>query len=246
MTRILFFLLLTFAASAQSVDFTIEDRTFVAGDTVNADFLVYGFDTIRAYQFTTLFDPAALQFVSVETSGSSLGLTQDDFGLWNLDDGQIRHVVMWASPTDLPPGSYMFTYRFVALVDGSLSQFMALEPELPYWSLYPVAYSISLLPWPLTLSFVAPSTSVASPVSATNVQAIPNPCPMYTTIAFDATGETEFICHVTDMSGRHIKTITGTTSPGTNEFPITLPASGMYLVAIKTKCATFVEKVVAH
>lgn len=250
MTRILFFLLLTFTASAQwlpDLHLDIPEKQFSAGDTVTADFYVTGFDSISAYQFAIQFDSLEIAFLDIATDSSALGLSPDDFGLWTLSKARIPTV--WTNPysSSLPPNSYLFSIRFIAQENGLLSNSFRIEPKPPTgWYLTPLYYNFYQQPGYIALAWYDIATSAASPVSATSIQAIPNPCPLHTTIAFDATGETEFVCLVTDLQGRHIKTITGVTSPGTNELPITLPAPGMYLVAIKTKCATFVEKIVAH
>jgi len=253
---IIFFLLLSFAATAQQSELILlaPDKTFVAGDTVRMDIAANEMHTITAYQFCIEFDLGALTFLSIDSTGSALGLNENDFGWWTLDEGKIPTVFTNPWGVTVPDGSHMFSIVFIAQVDGSLSQFAGLQttPDGGF-SLLPAAWYWTGLPFPnsnqqipLTLTFYDVATSTSSPVSATTIQAIPNPCPLYTTIAFDATGETDFQMVVTDMQGRHIKTKSGVTSPGTNELPITLPASGMYIVAIKTKCATFVERVLAQ
>lgn len=250
MKGIIFFLLLTFSASAQllpDLHLDVQNKSFSAGDTVTADFYVTGFDSISAYQFAIQFDSLEIEFLDVATDSSALGLSPDDFGLWTLNKARIPTV--WSNPwsSTLPPNSYLFSIRFIAQVNGDLFGSLRLEPKPSTgFYLWPLYYDFYLQPGHVALSWYDVATSTESPVSAATIQAIPNPCPLYTTISFDATGETDYACHVTDMQVRNIRSITGTTSYGRNELPITLPAPGMYLVAIKTKCATFVEKIVAQ
>lgn len=247
-------LLLSFAASAQSLDWTAQDKSFLAGESVTLDLSVSGFDTIACYQYTILFDLAALEFDSLETSGGALLLSSDDFGLSFLDEGKIRHA--WSTVPYLTiPDSYVFSVRFTAIVDGSLSTFVGMEPLLvPAWAgLPPRAYKYTglpfpnaLLPIPLNFSFVDQALDSQEPVSAPTIQATPNPCPLYTTIAFDATGVTDYVLTITDMHGRVIKFASGVTTLGTNEFPADFPAAGMYIVRVVTPCGSFAEKVIAN
>lgn len=255
MTRIIFFLLLTFTASAHAqpnVSLQSQNQEYLPGDTLNISFEVSGFTDIIAYQLAIQFELGKLEFLWVDSTSSDLGLTYDNFGYAKLYQGLLPTNMSTIDPVSIPDGSTLFSLVFMAKDTGSLHQDLWLQHTAVMSSLgnpflvKPLAYNQALESGPISLAWYDVATSTTSPVSATNVQAIPNPCPLYTTIAFDAIGVTEFTCHVTDMSGRHIKTITGVTSPGTNELPITLPAPGMYLVAINTKCATFVEKVVAH
>lgn len=248
MTRIIFCLLLIASQASAQLSLYAYDKQFDAGDTVTLDINVSGFDSITAYQWSIKFDVAALAWVSYETEGSALGPDVDAFGYWTFGQGCAPTV--WTNPwgSSVPDGSYLYGIKFVALQAGSLSDYIQLQsaPASGGYNLPAKAWEFLITQIPVTFAFLAPLSPVSEPVSATSIQAIPNPCPLYTTIAFDATGVTEFTCVVTDLQGRPVKTIRAVTTPGTNELPITLPAPGMYLVAIKTKCATFVEKIVAQ
>lgn len=70
MKHILFFLLLSFGLSAQSLNWRIENQSFNAGDTVPAKFFVDNFTGIGSYSFTFKADTNALKFHLINFTSS--------------------------------------------------------------------------------------------------------------------------------------------------------------------------------
>lgn len=252
-TTIIFLLLISLTAFAQpNVSLQVQNRQYLPGDTINVQFDVYGFTDIAAYQLAVQFRLGALEFLAIDSAASDFGLTFDNFGTQKLSQGLLPTNFSDVSGHSLPDGSCLFAIVFIASDTGSLVSDLWLQHD-PVMSplgnpflVKPLAYTPSLMSGPITLSFYDISTGVVSPVSATNAQAIPNPCPRHTTIAFDAIGVADYRILVTDMAGRMVRSTSGVTSPGNNEIPITFPDAGMYFVRVSTPCGSFIEKVIAE
>jgi len=162
MKQLLFFLLLSVTATAQSIDWDVEDVTFAAGDTVQARFQVYGFQDIGAIQFALKADTAKLQFDGLSFTGALPGYSAECFSWYGLPGyaltpGEIRTV--WSDPygATVADGSEVFSVRFIAKSPGTLHENLWLWSNHPV--LKPLAYYSSLQSAPITVSFFSTGLS---------------------------------------------------------------------------------------
>lgn len=174
--KLLLLFLLPYCASAQ-LNWSVQDISFSAGDTVRAEFQVFGFDSIAAYQFAMKFDTGALAFLGVSfPPANPLGLDAGDFGFYQVGKGILRH--LWSNPysQSVPDGSHIFTYIFKAKTASALSAKLWLQKTGLNPPLYPVAYDYFLNWMPLNVSFFAASEFTdVDDIEETNVRVYPNP-----------------------------------------------------------------------
>lgn len=153
----------SFTAFAQSVDWTYQNQTFSAGDTVQVPFTVSGFSDIGAFQFTMKWDTATLALLApapFSVTGSLPGYGLGCFSWfgkpgYNLLPGEIR--TLWTSATGktLPAGTHVFSAWFIAKKAGSVCPALILWSKAPLW---PLAYKSNLSYIPLSLTCTTPAS----------------------------------------------------------------------------------------
>ena len=139
---------------AQTLPWTVQDGPIKKDQTFSVDFKVSDFTNITAYQFAIVFNPVNVEFVSVTfPQDNPLQLSTDDFGLWQLAKGNVRHV--WSNPfgSTLDGNQHLFTYTFKAKKDSTVSSELKLGKYGLNPPMYPVAYKFPLAGIPLTLSY---------------------------------------------------------------------------------------------
>ncbi|MBK6933305.1 MAG: hypothetical protein IPH12_21535 [Saprospirales bacterium] len=66
------------------------DQLLHPGETLQVEFSADRLDDLASFQFGLAFDPAQLQFESIEPVGGGFPLTDDDFGAYRSAEGEIR------------------------------------------------------------------------------------------------------------------------------------------------------------
>jgi len=129
--RLLFFLLLTFNLQAQ-FKWSFADKTFSAGDTVQAQCWVSGFDSVGAFQYSLAYDTNYLA-IRLDTPFTFTGLvpyTREDFshglqeGLSSLFYYPKNHIkTMWADPfVHTYSNGHVYTIWFIAKDRGTVCE----------------------------------------------------------------------------------------------------------------------------
>lgn len=185
----------------------VRDRVLKTGQTVNMDFLAFGFTDVAAYQFALKFDPAQLRFERIEIlapPGFPLA-PSGNFGLFNIAAGELRTLWSTAQGITLPAATPVFRIVLTTLSGGKkLSEALVLDPAI----LSPVAYNTVLAPKAVQL-YYADYTKPADPRAETGEitglqldQNRPNPFTNCTKIGFTLPAEGMVYFRVFDASGR--------------------------------------------
>lgn len=216
---------------AQSLQFQIHNVAFQQGDTVRAKFFCYGYENIGGFQFAMQAETSTLQALYTE---SVQPVEAGHFSFWgmpgfNLQSGEIRCVFTDTYGSDVEDGTNIFTFVFLALQSGKLSETLTLWAD--HWLLKPTAGTAQPnegIPFDITYISETTGTQQDSAISA----AYPNPFTdsVYVTL-FD--GATEAILY--DSKGNVVWSMD--ISKGATEFKITdaMPAGTYYLRAVTSK-----------
>ena len=142
----------------------VRDRVLKTGETVNMDFLAFGFTDIAAYQFALKFDPAQLRFERIEVLAPGFPLDPSgNFGLFNIAGGELRTLWSTAQGITLPAATPVFRIVLATLSGGKkLSEALILDPTI----LSAVAYNTVLAPKAVQL-YYADYTKPADPRAET-------------------------------------------------------------------------------
>jgi uncharacterized repeat protein (TIGR01451 family) len=124
---------LPFASKADDVGITIQANQVQAGETVQAEFLVYDFTDILSFQFSIQWDPGKLEFQAVQPVSLTLpGLTAANFGVANTANGALT--VSWFDPQldgeTLSNCAAVFSVIFQS-IDGSVPVFQIAGSPTP-------------------------------------------------------------------------------------------------------------------
>lgn len=199
------FLLFPILLSAQ-LNWTLEDETFAAGDTVKAEFYVFDFDSITAYQMAMKFDTGALKFIGVEFAPDNpLSLNADDFGFYQLSKGILRHVWIDIFSRTLADGAHVFTYTFKAKQAGTLSGELWLSTCCLNPPMNPMAYRYMLQYMPLTLAYTSPAQiteTTGAPESPDQFRIYPNPATDVLTVESDEPADIQIYNTLGQMTHR--------------------------------------------
>jgi hypothetical protein len=184
--------------------FTLDDRILEAGEEVTVAFNASHFVDLAAYQFAIWFDPGQLQVAGIQ-SGTVLNLTDENFGTFKLDEGELRAVWAQAKGVTIGPGSKIFQIRFKMLQSGlKLSDVIRLDNDI----LEGHAYNESLAESAVKIQFRDVQTSTDNPVGQTGrlalYQNIPNPFVDQTLIGFNLPEACEAHLRIFDTEGRLI------------------------------------------
>jgi hypothetical protein len=211
----------------------VRDRELVAGNTENIDFLAFNFNDITTYQFALRFDPTQLRFEAVEALTTAIPIDPDgNFGLYNVQAGEIRSIWSGGAGLSLPPATPVFRLRFAVLAGGEkLSEVLGLDPTI----LYPIGYNPVLAARPIELSWadylnIKPREQQAS-VAGTNpilrvLQNYPNPFVEKTIIGFELPEACEAHLRILDNTGQELLRISDTFPAGYTALPILLSDIG--------------------
>ena len=237
LTHIAFLLAITFTLHAQGVLFTVQDKAFVTGDTINADLSVYGFTEIAGYNFALKFDTSAFKFGGIIIPDPAplpnYSLAQC-FGLWQIDKGEIRTAWTTGYTETLPDGTPMFGVRLIAKKSGDLSDNLALAPNV----LAPAAFLVTLESIPLDFSFVSPEiTGTDEPGEIRGLGAYPNPFSGSFTLVYQLYLARDVTIAIADSTGAQIYTETERRESGTVIDSFTFDRVGVFFVSVS--CSDF-------
>ncbi len=203
---------------------------------------VEGFRNVAAFQFALNFDADALAFEGITTPDGGL-LRPEQFGTYNVENGELRAVYAQAEGGDLASGAAFFTLHFRAKTGGAMvSDLLRLNEDL----LPAEAYTPEMFIKPVQLIFGQTTSSVDPSAGTPILFAQPNPARDRTNLHFSLPAGGEAVIRVTDMSGRLVVTQKANYAAGAYVLPVELPHPGMYVAELRMATGVKLVKVVAE
>lgn len=180
-----------------------QDRVLKTGETVTVEFAADQLDDLNSFQFALHFEPGQLQLTDIEPVSAGLPISMDNFGTYNIAEGEIRVVWIPVKSVLLADATPVFRLHFTALKSGArLSDVLQLNDDiLPGYSYNSVFAEsrVELRYAPLT------GTGNADPEasgSAALLDVRPNPFTETTTLQFVLPEAGEAELRISDASGR--------------------------------------------
>jgi len=177
-----------------------QDRVLQSGEEVTVEFKAEQLDDLAAIQFALKFDVEKLELTDIQPLGG-LPLTADNFGTYNLAEGEIRAVWSQAEGMFLEEAASVFQLKFnVVQSGGKLSEALELDESV----LLALAYTGALAESRVELKF-GETTGVPPLAGQAGLQLFqnrPNPFKGQTTISFFIPQESEAQLRIYDVSGR--------------------------------------------
>jgi hypothetical protein len=204
------------------------DRKIQEGETLEVSFTVSNFTDIAAYQFALGFDPAALEFQSVEVLTDLIPLSvEGNFGFFNVEAGEIRALFSTLPGQDMPADQPVFRLIFKALESGQkLSEVLQIDPEV----IPAIAFNTDLDETGVELEFVQEVVSISpEPAAGSKVelrQNRPNPFDRETTIGFVLPEACDAQLRVYDVNGIELLRINKTYEAGYHEENLNIEKQG--------------------
>ncbi len=177
----------------------VQDRVLQAGAEVVAEFRADQMDDLNSFQFALYFDPGQLQLIEIEPL-AGLPVSIEDFGTFNIAEGEIR--VVWSQATSmlLSEAAPVFRLRFKALESGArLSEVLQLNEEALPGYVYNSKYAES----GVELRYLAATgteQALDEPVLSLTNQ--PNPFTAVTTLRFVLPEAGDAELRISDAAGR--------------------------------------------
>ncbi|MEM1121031.1 MAG: cohesin domain-containing protein, partial [Bacteroidota bacterium] len=110
----------------ESLFLDLEEQTFTTGETITVAFKANGFSNLLGYQFELLFDQEMVDYQSIE-KGAMEQLTENNFGLAQINRGQIKASWDEIEGLSVVDGAALFTITFTAKKAGKLSEVLTLN-----------------------------------------------------------------------------------------------------------------------
>lgn len=234
------------APEASGLVWRVQDRMLQAGETVEAEFRADQLDDVAAMQFALQFDPSVLQFDGVEILGG-LPVSMDNFGLFNISEGEIRVVWTGEKGLPIPEAAAVFRLRFTVREGGGrLSEVLGLNDEV----LAGRVYNSALAESGVMLRFGEASSVMGGEPGAPgwSLHAMPNPFSKQTTISFTLHETTEAQLRIFNPEGRELWRLDKTYPAGYHAETVRmedLDASGLLFYELTTLRGKQTKKLVA-
>ena len=210
----------------------LEEQRLQAGEEYELTFNVEEYRQLLAHQWVLEFDEEALQLLDAR-AGEESGLEDQHFYLDATDRGQIGMIWYAELPEDLNNGESLFHLKFRAKKDvAQLSDVFSIDQS----NLTAAAYTLEREQLKIELSFI--SGAVNPVFDFQLLQNQPNPFRESTVISFILPSSSSANLTVYDVSGRLLKTISGTYKAGYNEISLQrseLPTAGVLYYKLDTE-----------
>jgi|GEM_PF-1514592 len=222
----------------------VQDQILESGSEVTAEFKAEQLDDLTSFQFALRFDVEKLELTDIQPL-SGLPLTAENFGTYNLSEGEIRAVWSEGEGVFLEEGAPVFRLKFsVVQGGGKLSEALYLSEE----SLPGLVYNSAFAESGVELKFLA-STSAGDPVASSALRLLqnrPNPFTGQTVIGFVLPEACEAQLRVFDVSGRVLAERKAQYPAGRSEETIKLDGvSGVLWYELTTPFGILTKKMVA-
>ncbi len=213
--------------SIGTLNFTMDNIAFQAGENVTMTLKAKDFNTVYGFQFTIDFNPQLLDFQDVAQTAITTG---GNFGTTMTNQGAVTTSWETNPPMTLEDGVPVIKLNFKAKADGSLSEAIALTSRFTTAEAY-VGEPAELFNIGLIIS--SGNTSAALDEVRPDFelfQNIPNPFNKKTVIGFQLPTASDATLTVFDATGRKITVITNSFAPGYNEIELdrnAIPMDGL-------------------
>lgn len=229
--------------AGQPLTWRLHDEVLQSGATLELAFTADPMGDLASFQCAFHFDTAQLQFIDSQPM-SALSLTKDNFGLYDISQGDIR--VAWSQPvgTALAGTDPVFKLTFSALKSGGkLSEALQLaESVLPGLS-----YNTALEESKVELKYDGATGTNTPPATALLLlQNRPNPFGGTTAIPFVLPENCEARLRIIDVSGRILAERKAEYPAGRNEETFDLDgATGILWYELTTPFGVLTKKMTA-
>jgi len=223
--------------------FRVQDRVLEAGSEVTAEFRADQLNDLNSFQFALHFDPEQLQLVEIEPL-AGLPVSMENFGTYNVAEGEIRVVWSQAASLMLGEAAPVFRLRFKALQSGArLSEVLRLNYEALPGHVYNSKYAESGVE--LRYS-AATGTEPGLSGPALTLENQPNPFVEVTTLQFMLPEAGEAELRISDATGRLLFSQKKTYTAGRQQETLRLEGvSGVLFAELVTERGSVARKMVA-
>lgn len=221
----------------------VDDQVLEAGKEVVVPVRLKGFVDIAALQFSVGFNQDALAFKGLSVNPNGV-FTDDNFGLFHLDQGRINSVMSAPTGVYMQSGVSQFDLTFEAL-EGNvrLSDVLFMDNS---W-MEPLAADGGLSTMPVDITFASTTSSVDLDLNALSLSARPNPAKGFTTVFFNMPEEGDASIRVIDVAGRLVAEQHGRFASGAHSTRLEFGgATGLLFVELMTNNGQRVVRVVAE
>jgi hypothetical protein len=193
----------------------VDDRILQEGDDIAVDFKAEHFTDLSSFQYALQFDPTVLKFKNVVPAVTTLNMGQNEFGMSNASNGEIRSVWAKTHGYTLDNGTQVFTLHFQVLQGGvNLSEILQINTD----GIPAVAYDNELVSGDVQLVYNAsPATGTVDPAMEGKLQLLqnrPNPFVDETVIPFVLPQACNAQIRIYDLTGRLLEERTRNYSAG--------------------------------
>ncbi len=225
--------------------FRVPNRVLQAGEEVTAEFRADQLDDLNAFQFALRFDLEQVELVKIDIEASGgLPLSTNNFGTYNIANGEIR--VVWSQTTSvqLSEATPIFRLRFKALESGArLSEVLQLNQEALPGYVYNSAYAESGVELRYTESTGTNPGGILPDLTLDNR---PNPFTDVTTLRFVLPQAGAAELRVYDVSGRLLFSQKKTYTAGQQMETLRLEGvSGVLFAELVTEQGSVLRKMLA-
>jgi len=231
--------------NTRELPFVIQDKTFNAGDTVEAQFKARDFQDIIGYQYTIEFNDRILSYNEVIAHQNTLtGLTANSFGMQQAAQGLIT--TSWndasVAGVTLNDDDIIYTLKFVATQSGRLSEVLTLNSSEIRSEAYDNGFDIFVV---TPIFETVTNTGTVQEGGFTLYQNRPNPFNGSTAIGFELPKTTDGELVIYDQLGRKVKSYNATYQAGYNEIQVDdLQSAGVYYYELITKTHRATRKMI--
>jgi hypothetical protein len=193
----------------------VDDRILHEGDDIAVDFKAEHFTDLSSFQYALQFDPTVLKFKNVVPAVTTLNMGQNEFGMSNASNGELRSVWAKTHGFTLDNGTQVFTLHFQVLQGGeNLSEILQINTD----AIPAVAYDNELVSGDVQLVYNAsPATGTVDPAMEGKLQLLqnrPNPFVDETVIPFVLPQACNAQIRIYDLTGRLLEERTRSYSAG--------------------------------
>ena len=196
------------------LELVAEDRSFSSGETISVSVSGTQLSDLKGYQFTLNFDPAALEFQYIESTGLD-NMSDDNFGLTAVERGFITTSWNTSANDIVQEEAILFTVVFKAKNNSSLHESLFINSSVTKAEAY--LEDGSLLDVSLNFSTIN-GTAEASEFEL--YQNRPNPFDGTSIIGFNLPEAGMARLTIFDLNGRLIYTNEAAFDHGYNEFKV--------------------------
>ena len=207
----------------------LKDQELKADTEIELNFAASNFKDLAALQFALDFDPSYLQFTGFK-SMDAIGLTQDNFGDFQANLGELRVVWSQATGVTLADGTPVLKAKFKVLRGGQkLSEVLQLDEDLMPCK----AYTPALVSSDVRVVFEDVALAISDPANIGKPQLQlfqnnPNPFAGQTTIGFVLPDACDAQLRVMDVSGRELTHYKRSYSAGYHEIEFRMENAASY------------------